>query len=270
VLADPAQLELMFLNLVANARDAMPDGGALVIETRRTSLDAQEAARLGSVAGPHVLICISDEGLGMDAATRERIFEPFFTTKEPGRGTGLGLPTVFGIVKQCRGIVSVESKPGHGARFSVSLPVTDEPLVQEAPALSERTVADTRTILVVEDEPDVRRIVVHLLRRAGYQVIDASTPEAALSLVRERPRKFDLLLTDVLMPAMSGRQLANGVRAALPGIAVLYMSGYPDTAFDADQAPAEGDGFLPKPFTPDTLLAAVTRALASRSGPKEA
>jgi PAS domain S-box-containing protein len=268
VLADPSQLELMLLNLVANARDAMPEGGSIVIETERGFFDAAEAARLGTLPGAQALIRVSDDGVGMDEPTRQRIFEPFFTTKGPGRGSGLGLPTVFGIVKQSQGSVSVESEPGRGTTFSVSLPETSEqPSSLSTSPPAAMPARPDRTILVVEDEPDVRRVVVQVLQRLGYRVFDADGPETALARVREGRVEFDLLLTDVLMPSMSGRQLADEVRVLLPGVAVLYMSGYPDKAFDEGHAPDAGDEFLPKPFTPGTLLAAVERALRARSSP---
>jgi two-component system, cell cycle sensor histidine kinase and response regulator CckA len=263
VLADPSQFELMLLNLVANARDAMPQGGALVIATQSAALDAAEALRLGTLPGPHAKISVSDEGFGMDEATKERIFEPFFTTKGPGRGTGLGLPTVFGIVKQSQGTVSVESQPGRGSKLIVSLPLTSQPLRSESdPPPSSAHPSSKRTIWVVEDEPDVRRVIVQVLLRKGYVVHEFGAPEAALAELHAGKQEFDLLLTDVLMPNMSGRQLADRMRSSRPLIAVLYMSGYADKAFDEGLDPADAENFLPKPFTPDRLVAAIEKALA--------
>jgi CheY-like chemotaxis protein len=213
--------------------------------------------------GTTVCLRVRDDGTGMDDTTRARIFEPFFTTKEIGRGTGLGLSTVFGIVRSSRGSISVESGPGSGSTFTVLLPETTEaPPKESVPTGAKPGPASARRVLVVDDEPVVRKIVVHVLRRAGYDVLDADGPAAALAVLAGSTVGIDLLVTDMLLGGESGRTLANEVRLRFPDVPVLYMSGYPDGALEPEKALRPGDPFIHKPFTPDAIVSAVERALA--------
>jgi PAS domain S-box-containing protein len=268
VVADPSQLELMLLNLAANARDAMPKGGTLHLATSRVGVDRVLSERLGIDAGRAVSLRVIDDGIGMDEATKRSIFEPFFTTKEAGRGTGLGLSTVFGIVKQNRGSISVESAPGRGTTFTVLLPESAESAAADSirPAGTTES-AGSHVLLVVDDEPAVRRIVVQLLRRAGYEVFDADGPEAALSLLEGRGASIDLLITDMLLAGRSGRSLAAEVQQRWPALAVLFMSGYPQGA-DLGESLKPEEHFLHKPFTANAMITAVEQALASRTAAK--
>jgi CheY-like chemotaxis protein len=201
----------------------------------------------------------------MDDATRQRIFEPFFTTKEAGRGTGLGLSAVFGIVKQSRGSISVESRLGRGTTFTVLLPETTDALSPDAvPPSGKAEGPGPRSVLVVDDEPVVRKIVLHVLRRAGFDVLDASSPETALATLAERGASVDLLVTDMLLGGESGRALATEVQRRWPGMAVLFMSGYPEGALEPEKAVRPGDHFIHKPFTPEAMVSTVEHVLARR------
>jgi signal transduction histidine kinase len=254
VTADPGQLEQVLMNLVVNARDAMPGGGRVTLETANVVLDASYAARHPDVqAGPHVLLAVSDTGTGMDAATREHMFEPFFTTKGPGKGTGLGLATVYGIVKQSGGHVSVYSEVGHGTTFKIYLPAvaqalttTEEPAPASAPRGSE-------TVLLVEDEAELRELLAEVLEDNGYTVLKAGDGAEAATLCAERERVIDLLLTDVVMPGMSGRELVDRVQPLRPAMKVLYMSGYTDGAIVHHGVLEPGIAFIQKPFAPPAI-----------------
>ena len=263
VKADSDQLENMVMNLVVNARDAMRAGGRLTISTSREVCDQVWArSRLDMRAGPYVVLTVADTGAGMDAATKARIFEPFFTTKGPGKGTGLGLSTVFGIVKQAGGCISVESAPGRGASFSIYLPVTDEARTPQTAASPASPPAPRgKTILLVEDEPQLRRVAATALRQAGFEVLDAGDGNEALARSGQHAGAIDLLLTDVVMPGMNGRQVADALLAQRPSTRVLYMSGYPTDGIVTDGVVDEGIHFIPKPFTPATLLARVLEIL---------
>ena len=263
IAADPVQLELMMLNLVANSRDAMPEGGTLTVSTREFGTDEVAAAFSDASPGPHVVIAVSDDGSGMDAATKARIFEPFFTTKEAGQGTGLGLATVFGIVKQSGGSILVESEPQRGTTFTIGFPRASGDLRVEAPRhAAAPTPPGAKTILVVEDDAALRKVLVVVLQRAGYEVLGAAGPAEALEQARLRRLGIDLLLTDVVMPHMSGRQLASQLTLEHPETLVLYMSGYTNQEIDPRGVLAAGVRFLPKPFTPQALLAMVADVLA--------
>lgn len=260
VKADPVQMEQVLLNLVVNARDAMPKGGTLVITTTRRDVTEDFGSDETFVrAGSYVTLSVSDTGIGMDAATRVRIFEPFFTTKEVGKGTGLGLATVYGIIRQSNGHIEVESHPGKGTTFRVSLPRVDA----EAPALARPSMTEsqkhgTGTILLAEDEPLLRELGETILKQAGYSVLSAPNPGALKDLIATHSGVVDLLLTDVVMPGLSGPELVRLVKQRWPSIRVLYMSGYADDEIQGLDARA---GFLQKPFTPSELTAKIAEVI---------
>ncbi len=261
--ADPGQLELMIMNLAVNARDAMPAGGTLTIETANVAMyQAGAREHVGEARGPYIMLIISDTGVGIDAATRAHIFEPFFTTKAIGKGTGLGLATVHGIVSQSGGHIWVDSAPGHGTTFTIHLPrveAAEEPPRADGPLLAPSH--GDATILLVEDEPLVRELAAHVLSRYGYHILEAADGPTALQLAVAHPAPIHLLLTDVIMPGgLSGRQLAEQMVAQRPAIKVLYMSGYIDTAMTRTLF-APGQTFVQKPFTPDALARKVWEIL---------
>ncbi len=267
VLADRGQIEQVIMNLVVNSRDAMPTGGTLTIETDDIRLDeAYAREHIGVEPGPYVLLAVSDTGVGMDRATRQRMFEPFFTTKEMGKGTGLGLSTVFGIVKQSGGSVWVYSEPGLGATFKIYLPRHAGDVERTAAPVPLVTARGSETILLVEDEPQVRGLAIAILNRAGYTVLPASSPTEAIDLAR-RSEGIDLLLTDVVMPGMNGRELADRIRSERPGLRVLFMSGYTDDVILHHGVLAPGVAFLQKPLTPDSLTRKLRQALEAPAGP---
>jgi CheY-like chemotaxis protein len=267
VRADPGQIEQVLLNLTLNARDAMPSGGRLTIETQDVELDESHAARHPSVEpGPHVMLAVSDTGVGMDEATRRRIFEPFFTTKEPGKGTGLGLSTVYGIVKQSGGSVWVYSELDRGTTFKVYLPRVEEVAQKGPPARPVMAVAGTETVLVVEDEDTLRELVGEVLVSAGYTVLKASHGGEALLLLARHQGPVHLLLTDVVMPGISGLDLATRVLDTHPGIRVLYTSGYADDAILRHGVLDDTTHFIPKPFAVDELARKVREVLDSPRG----
>jgi PAS domain S-box-containing protein len=264
VSADPTQIEQVLMNIVLNARDAMPDGGQLTIETGRATLDEAYAARhVGVTPGDYAVLSVSDTGQGMDAETQVRLFEPFFTTKEQGKGTGLGLATAYGIVKQSGGNIWAYSEIGIGTTIKVYLPRTESeaPRPLRASAETPASVRGTETVLVVEDESAVRQLVSGVLRRCGYTVIVADDGFDALRASEAQNVKIDLLLTDVVMPGMSGRRLADRLAAQRPGLRILYMSGYTEHAIIHHGVLDAGTDFIEKPFTPDQLARKVRKAL---------
>jgi two-component system, cell cycle sensor histidine kinase and response regulator CckA len=262
VLADAAQIHQILMNLVINARDAMPEGGQLRIATTAVDVGEELAAQLDIAPGAYVALGVSDTGTGMDDTVRAHLFEPFFTTKAVGKGTGLGLSTVYGTVRQSRGGIAVESEPGTGATFRIYLPrfisTGGAAPGEMAPAT---LVRGASTILVVEDEEAVRRLVVDLLRGAGYRVLEAAEAQEAMAIATEHREAIHLLLTDMVMPGLSGRKLADSLRDLHPESKVLLVSGYSESLVSAD-ALDKSIRYLQKPFTPEHLTRVVKQALA--------
>src|SRR5580658_460407 len=264
VSADPSQLEQVLMNLAVNARDAMPQGGTLTIETANVQLDETYAGRHIAVKpGPYVLLAVSDTGSGMDEATRQRLFEPFFTTKGPGKGTGLGLSTVFGIVKQSGGSLEVYSEPGSGSSVKIYFPRVDQPISVEDASRKRQLMRGSETILLVEDDEMVRNLVRETLEREGYKVIGAADPLEAQRIADAHRSKIQLLITDVVMPRLSGKELAKALVERRPDMKVLYMSGYTDSAIVNSGILQKEVAFLQKPFTPAALASKVRDVLES-------
>ncbi len=270
ILIDPSQIDQILANLVVNSRDAMKGQGKVRIETRNCSFDGDSAVPVkGMVPGDYVQIAVIDWGCGMDAATRARIFEPFFTTKELGKGTGLGLAVTYGIVKQNQGEITVESEPGAGASFRVFLPrlKTEQPAVKEK---GEATLEHRgrETVLLVEDEPEVREVTRQLLERFGYTVLLADTPEGAIEIVKtHQPMPIDLLITDVIMPEMNGKELSRRVLELKPGMKILFMSGYPAEVIADQGIVAEGLPFIQKPFPGKRLGEKIREVMDEKPAP---
>jgi signal transduction histidine kinase/ActR/RegA family two-component response regulator len=263
VLADPAQLQQILVHLAENAREAMPNGGRATIEVGPRDLTAGYVeSHPPSTPGPYVLLAVSDTGVGMSAEARRRCFEPFFTTKAAGAGSGLGLSTVYGIVKQSGGFIWVYSEPGLGSTFKIYLPRIDRSAATADPSSQVSGRAGSETVLVVEDMAPMRQMIQAFLARAGYTVLQAADGEAALALARSQPTAIDLLLTDVVMPKLGGADLARELVALHPAIRVLFMSGYTEGAISQQGILTEGVDLLEKPFTADQLLSAVRHALA--------
>jgi two-component system, cell cycle sensor histidine kinase and response regulator CckA len=256
--ADPSQIEQVVVNLAANARDAMPEGGKVVVETANVDLEDGAASRnLGLKPGTYVMLAVSDTGIGMDPETRSRLFEPFFTTKPPGKGSGLGLATVYGAIKQSDGQVTVYSQPGCGTIFEIYLPRVKDTIAEP---LRKHMSQGSETILLVDDEEGVRKLVCAVLKSNGYDVLEASNGGAALAAYERNAHKINMVLTDVVMPQMTGFELGQELEGRKPGLKILYMSGYRDNAIGgAESEPPKA--FLHKPFTPDVLLTKVREVL---------
>jgi PAS domain S-box-containing protein len=262
---DPGQLEQVIMNLAVNARDAMPTGGNLTIETRVVEVCAEYAkAHPPAQPGRFAMVAISDNGIGMDECTRERAFEPFFTTKEPGTGTGLGLATVYGIVAQSGGFIWVYSEPGLGTQFKIYFPLFQGPPTTSDPAAPANDIGGTETILVVEDAPAVREAARRALERYGYNVIEAADGEAALRVALESDKRIDLLLTDIVMPGMGGRSVAELITRERGDLKVLFMSGYTDDAIVRQGVLSATTPYLQKPFSPASLARKVRETLGGR------
>jgi CheY-like chemotaxis protein len=261
--ADPGQLEQVLMNLAVNARDAMPQGGQLTIETANVSLDkAYAQTHLGVKAGRYVRLRVQDSGCGMDDETQAHMFEPFFTTKELGKGTGLGLSTVYGIITQSGGHISVISAPGQGTGFTIDLPrIEDSPAILTAAVPQAAAPQGTETVLLVEDEGTVRSVAREVLQMVGYTVLEAATGEEALQQSTLHDSPIHLLVTDVVMPGMSGRELAERLTIDYPALGVLYLSGYTDEAIAHHGVLEAGIELLHKPFTPDALARRVREVL---------
>jgi CheY-like chemotaxis protein len=261
--ADAGQLEQVIMNLVVNAKDAMPSGGKISIRTASVILDDSYRPENTFIQnGPYIRISVSDTGLGMDRDTQARIFEPFFTTKEKGKGTGLGLSTVYGIIKQSGGYVFVQSELGRGTVFTIYFPRVDEPSEAHGAApVSLAAVGGSETILLVEDEESVRQLVRETLEARGYHVLEAENGNAGLALAASHPGILHLVITDVVMPGLSGHELVQQLIPARPGIKVLYLSGYAQDAVDANASADAPRAFLQKPFTLQSLSRKVREVL---------
>src|SRR5450759_2051733 len=256
VKADAGQLEQVIMNLAMNARDAMPNGGQLTLETANVTLDQEYVSRYPELkAGDYVMLAITDTGMGMSAEVKARVFEPFFTTKDVGQGTGLGLSTCYGILKQSGGHISVYSEPGRGTTFKIYLPpVEPQTKIPLQRLASPDLPRGTETILLVEDDPAMREMAAALLRRLGYTVLAAANGVEALNLKQQRDSgHIDLLFTDVVMPHMSGKELADRVRASYPHTRILFTSAYTENAMVHHGVLNQGVVFLQNPFTPSAL-----------------
>ena len=260
---DPGQIEQVIMNLAVNAKDSMPSGGKLTIETANAELDESYARNHADVKpGRYVMFSVSDSGVGMTPEVRERVFEPFFTTKEKGRGTGLGLSTVYGIVKQSGGNIWVYSEPSHGTTFKIYLPRVDEPLEElRKKTIGEELPHGSETVLVVEDEEKVRTLTVEILGRQGYRVLDASQGEDALAISEKHKGPIHLFLVDVVMPGISGTELAKHLTSLHPETRILYMSGYTDDVIVHHGVLEKGVNYIQKPFTIDELTRKVREVL---------
>ncbi len=268
VSADPTEVERIMMNLVINSRDAMPDGGSLTIATSNVSIDdAYADSHADTSPGDYVLVSVTDTGMGMSREVREKLFEPFFTTKEKGKGTGLGLPSVYGIVKQSGGFLWVYSEPGKGTTFKIYLPrgETESRDASKTPSKNRRVGAET--ILLVEDDAEVRNVATRILRRNGYRVLEAENGVQALRICEEEDEMVDLIVTDIVMPEMGGSELASRIRETRPDARILFTSGYTEDAVIRQSLVDPGEAFIEKPFTPASLAKKAREALEYTSDP---
>jgi len=264
VSADAQQIEEVIVNLATNSRDAMPQGGKLVVETADVDLDEGPASKnLGLPPGPYVMLAVSDTGIGMDPQTRSRLFEPLFTTKPPGKGSGLGLAAVYGIIRQSEGQITAYSQPGCGTIFEIYLPRLTEAAEPPRKILSR----GSETLLLVDDEEDVRKLMLAVLQNNGYSVLEANSGIAALAAFEKNAHKIDLVVTDIVMPQMTGVELGRLLTERAPGLKILFISGYRDNPLVASLGQARRD-FLYKPFTPDVLLSKVREVLDAEPEPR--
>jgi len=264
VMADPDQIRQVIMNLAVNARDAMPDGGELEISTRtaQVAVDAPNRQQ-DRPAGEYVLLTVTDSGVGMDGETMQHLFEPFFTTKGLRKGTGLGMATVYGIVRQSRGWIDVASAPGSGTTVNIYLPRTDAPVSGENLPAAKIGSARGETVLIVEDQDTVRQLAATVLKEHGYCTIEAASGSEAMVLLRRQETTIDLLLTDVILPGINGRELADQIRSQMPAVKVLFMSGYAGDALGRRGVLEDGLAFLQKPFTAAALLQKIETILAA-------
>jgi two-component system, cell cycle sensor histidine kinase and response regulator CckA len=262
--ADPSQIEQVIMNLAVNARDAMPNGGSLLLETAEVEL-GEMSGKPAAAAGRYVMLAVSDTGHGMDKETQAHIFEPFFTTKPPGQGTGLGLATVFGIVQQSGGHISVYSEPGKGTTFQVYFPSSSAASESVERKIPSRRAKGSETVLVVEDDESVRKLILSILKQSGYTVLGAGEGKEALRICEKHAHPIHLIITDVVMPQMSGKELADLVAARWPEIRLLFMSGYTGNAMAQQGALDARMQLLQKPFTPAALADKVREVLDSRT-----
>jgi two-component system, cell cycle sensor histidine kinase and response regulator CckA len=268
IMADPGQIDQVLVNLILNARDAMPGGGRIAVQTSNTELPVDEALSHGIKAGPCVLLSVKDDGHGMDSGTLRRIFQPFFTTKEKSKGTGLGLNTVRRIVQHCGGDIWARSAPGEGAVFTICLPSAADPGEAGQPASPAlRPNEGKETILLVEDDEGVRRLIGHVLHRRGYRVLEAESGESALRVFENSQVRIDLVLTDIVMRRMSGHELAERLLERRPDLKIVFMSGYTDDVLLRTGPLKPGISFLQKPLRPDVLASKLRETLDSSSKP---
>jgi signal transduction histidine kinase len=266
--ADPGQLEQVIMNLAVNSRDAMPNGGSLILETQNMHLEETYVGTHTTLKpGRYVMLAVTDTGTGMDAQTRSHLFEPFFTTKVQGRGTGLGLSTVYGIVKQSGGDIVVYSEPAQGTCVKIYFPAVNEEATEDvAESQPERASSGSETILLVEDEEAVRKLVRRTLEKQGYRLLVAASGDEALDIVEHHKGLIQLLITDVIMPQMGGRELAERLKSLRPDIQILFISGYTESTVVRTGNLAKEEGFLQKPFTPITLTRRVRELLDTADG----
>jgi CheY-like chemotaxis protein len=265
VVADPGQMEQVIMNLILNARDAMPEGGRIRIVTSNCEIGEAVAREHGLRAGDCVTLSISDSGHGIDPEAMAHIFEPFFTTKDKGKGTGLGLSTVYRIIKETGGDVWAHSAPGQGATFTICLPVASHAKDSNTSVAPPRVqTSGSETLLLVEDEDGVRRLLTHVLHKRGYKVIEACDGQEALRIFERRAEEIQLVLTDMVMPQMGGRQLGERLRELAPALKIIYMSGYTDDVLVRTGALGPGMSFLQKPLRPETLAAKVRETLDAK------
>ncbi len=270
VVADSGQIEQVLMNLATNARDAMPDGGQLIIKTELVELDDDYSRSFADDdTGKYALISVSDNGAGMDEKTRERIFEPFFTTKDPGRGTGLGLSIVYGIIKQHNGFIDVQSEPGKGTAFNIYLRSVETEMetrkLDDLPDAGFFAVEGSETLLIAEDDEHVRRLVTHILKQAGYKVIEARDGEEAVKKFIENKDKVNFLVLDVIMPKKNGKEAYDEIRKIKPDVKALFMSGYTSEVIHKKGILDEGINFIAKPVSPDELLRKI-REILNKTG----
>jgi two-component system, cell cycle sensor histidine kinase and response regulator CckA len=266
---DPHYLEQAILNLTINARDAMPKGGKLLLETQKLALDDSFAERHGGITpGEYALFAVTDTGVGMSEEVKAHVFEPFYTTKEIGKGTGLGLSAVYGIVVQSHGYIWVYSEPGRGTTFKIYLPICAQQVSTiQSPQRAAPALTGSGTILLVEDDGAVRKLLVEVLSSLGYRILEASSGHEALNIKGLDTQDIRLLITDVIMPGMTGRELADKLKAKAPGLVVLYISGYTENVIASRGILEPGLAFLQKPFTPSGLAQKVKELLQPHSDP---